>query len=73
MYATQLLQPPCKSEHPTTDSLQLVAAVSAVVVVVTFPLGTNTAAIHAGKLARLAPSPVVRDTVLVVSQVPATL
>ena len=32
---------------PTTDSLQLVAAVAAVVVVVTLPLGADAAAVHA--------------------------
>lgn len=56
-----------------TDSLQFIAAISTVVVIVTFPLGTNTAAIHTGELARLAASPIIRNTVLVVSQVPAAL
>jgi hypothetical protein len=58
---------------PTTDSLQLVAAVAAVVVVVTLPLGADAAAVHTGELTGQAVRPVVRDTVLVVGQVPAAL
>lgn len=57
----------CKrfEEHHTTDSLRLVAAISTVIVIVTFPLGTNAAAVHAGELARLAAGPVISYTVLV--------
>ena len=58
---------------PTTDSLQLVTAIAAVVVVVALPLGADAAAVRTGELAGLAPRPVVRDTVLVVGQVPAAL
>lgn len=59
--------------HPTTDSLQLVTAVATVVVIITFPLGTDTATVHTGKLACLAPRSIVGDAVLVVCQVPASL
>lgn len=61
------------TEHHTTDSLQFVASVPTVVVIVTLPLSTDTASIHTGELACLAAGPVVRDTVLVVGQVPPTL
>lgn len=59
--------------HSTANSFQLIAAVSTVVVVVAFPLGTNAAAIHAGKLAWLASGPIIRDTVFIVSKIPASL
>lgn len=57
----------------TANSLHLVAAVATVVVVVAFPLGADTAAVHAGELARLASGPVIRDAVFIVSKVPASL
>jgi len=62
-----------ETSDPTTDSLQLITAVSTVVVGVARPLGADAAAVHAGELASLAPGPVVRDTVLAVGQVPAAL
>lgn len=57
----------------STHSLELIAAVSTVVVIVAFPLGTDAAAVHTGELARLAASPVVPYAVFVVSQIPTTL
>lgn len=60
-------------QHSTTNSFQLIAAISTVVVIVTFPLGTNAAAIHAGKLAWLASGPIIRDTMFIVSKIPASL
>lgn len=60
-------------QRRTTNSLQLIAAISAVVLIVTFPLGTNAVAIHAGKLAWLASGPIIRDTVFIVSKIPASL
>jgi len=60
-------------KNTTANSLQLITAISAVIVIVTFPLGSNTAAIQTGELAWLAASPIIRDTVLVVRQVPVAL
>lgn len=60
-------------QHSTTNSFQLIAAISTVVVVVTFPLGTNAAAVHTGKLACLASGPIIRDTMFTVSKIPASL
>lgn len=58
---------------PTTNSLQLVAPVAAIIVVVTLPLGSDAAAIHASELVCLAAGPVVLDTVFVFGQIPTAL
>lgn len=57
----------------TTDPLQFITAITAVVIIIAFPLRTNAAAVHASELTRLTACAIVRNTVFIISQIPAAL
>lgn len=58
----------------TTDALQLIAAITTVIIIVTFPLLWDAVPIEAGELGTVTPCTVVHDAMLfVVGQIPVAL